>query len=324
MNFRFKIKIFSLIFIVVFSTSCNQQEANEILEEDISNIVNENFDSLIFIKPIQEFVYQTDSDTVLIGESGTKIYIEKNCFENNETVILRLVEYYSISDFILQGLTTTSNGNLIESKGMIYFDAINKKNGKPIEADFDKIKIAFAGVLEEDLKYEPKDSIYRIFKGNFDSNQINWEPEYIIKPRTTVYQRDSIVAVLYSNIFNISEFGWINLDKFIDEEEKCDLFVEVQNKSVEIQYSLVFYSINSIISGYKNNNQIKFKGIPKNEKVSLIGFGIIENKLYYNILDLTTETKGAKFPELILVEQEDLENIFNEKFGNDLTNRPSF
>lgn len=80
----------------------------------------------------QEFCIYAYKDTVIKGEQGTVIYIKAGTFmdETNTTdcVTLRLKEFFTKSDMILENLTTTSNGHPLESAGMIYIDA--EKDGK--------------------------------------------------------------------------------------------------------------------------------------------------------------------------------------------------
>jgi hypothetical protein len=80
----------------------------------------------------QEFCIYANKDTVIKGAQGTVIYIKAGTFmdETNTTdcVTLRLKEFFSKSDMLLENLTTTSNGHPLESAGMIYIEAV--KDGK--------------------------------------------------------------------------------------------------------------------------------------------------------------------------------------------------
>ncbi len=95
----------------------------------------------------QFFNINPKKDTIIIGQQGTKIVIPKNAFldsEGNivsENIQFELSEAFKIEDMILSNLTTSSNGKLLETDGMIFTNAtsngknlsINKKNPLYIE-----------------------------------------------------------------------------------------------------------------------------------------------------------------------------------------------
>ena len=67
----------------------------------------------------QKFEIDTEKDTLVIGEKGTKIIIPKNAFLDskgkviNQKIKLELSEALSLSDMIMSNLTTTSKGKLL-------------------------------------------------------------------------------------------------------------------------------------------------------------------------------------------------------------------
>ncbi len=73
-------------------------------------------------------VINANTDNVIEGKNGTIIVCPKNCFVNangtviNDNVKIELKEAFTLSDMLLENLSTTSNGNLLETDGMIYFN----------------------------------------------------------------------------------------------------------------------------------------------------------------------------------------------------------
>src|ERR1700761_2508531 len=67
----------------------------------------------------------SDSAYVLKSPKGAVLRIAKNSFDvpANTTIKLELKEAYSMQDILLAGLSTTSNGKLLKSGGMIYINA---------------------------------------------------------------------------------------------------------------------------------------------------------------------------------------------------------
>ena len=89
----------------------------------------------------QSFCIDPNRDTILILEQGTILTIPAHAFTiaSTECVTFKAKEVYSKSDMIRENLSTTSNGELLESGGMIYTEAadangntLSLANGKTI------------------------------------------------------------------------------------------------------------------------------------------------------------------------------------------------
>lgn len=115
---------------LVFSTNCTQ---NKVIET-IKMSLNDPFKSTMTTS--QFFDIKGNQDNVIEGEKGTIIIMPKGCFkdENGDIITaeikIELTEALAQSDMLLSNLNTTSNGHLMETDGMIYFNA--KANGKQL------------------------------------------------------------------------------------------------------------------------------------------------------------------------------------------------
>ncbi|WP_282051142.1 hypothetical protein [Maribacter aquivivus] len=80
----------------------------------------------------QYFKIEAKNDTVISGENGTIIVFQKGSFldsDNNivtDDIEIELTEALTIDEMILSNLTTISDGKLLETDGMIYFNATAK------------------------------------------------------------------------------------------------------------------------------------------------------------------------------------------------------
>jgi hypothetical protein len=82
----------------------------------------------------QEFCIRPDKDTVIRCAQGTLVYFKANSFEVKRgcsCVTIKVKEDFLKSDMILDNLSTTSNGRLIETQGMVYTEA-DDCNGRKI------------------------------------------------------------------------------------------------------------------------------------------------------------------------------------------------
>lgn len=127
------------------------------------------------IKPQkQEFMISLQENVVLEGEKGTIIHIKKNTLThaNGDSVRgevkVELTEFYSVLDFYSTNLTTVSNGEVIESGGMVLLKATAA--GQPL-------KIREGEYLDIDFP-EVTASGYQTFYGDsLADGSMNWIPE---------------------------------------------------------------------------------------------------------------------------------------------------
>ncbi|WPO77530.1 hypothetical protein [Flavobacterium sp. KACC 22761] len=123
-------------------------------------------------KKPQFFLINNQKDTTILCAEKTKITIKANSFvllktgkEATAKIKISVKEYYSISDMILGGLSTTSNGKLLETGGMLHIAAT--ANGEKCDLRKGKnMEIAFP-------KKGNKDGM-QLFNGIWQKNQINW------------------------------------------------------------------------------------------------------------------------------------------------------
>ena len=172
-----KLILISLLTVILFQ--CN----NNAITKTIKLHPTDPFKNTIV--PSQTFDIDSKQDNILEGKNGTVIVCPKGCFKNakgdivDDNVKIELSEALSIEDMILSNLTTTSNGNQLETDGMIFFNAtangeqltINKVNPIHIEIPTTKKK---AGMM--------------VYKGIKDENgNMNWiEPKVLDNTLTII------------------------------------------------------------------------------------------------------------------------------------------
>lgn len=129
------------------------------------------------------FSIDNDKDTLIIGSEGTTIFFEKGSFVQLDGTMpsgkikIALKECLKFSDMIRENLTTSSNGQPLETRGMINISAFSDdkelqiKNGKKYIIHFPKDST--------DIKKQ-----MCLFYGKRDSSQINWEldKETLLRP----------------------------------------------------------------------------------------------------------------------------------------------
>lgn len=114
----------------------------------------------------QTFCIDPNRDTILVLDQGTIISIQAGTFVNQKgCVTISAKEVYKKSDMLLENLSTTSNGKMLESGGMIYLEATNS-SGKPVSPKKEMAIFLPTTDYKNDMK---------LFKGNRDPHQVmNW------------------------------------------------------------------------------------------------------------------------------------------------------
>lgn len=156
--------ILGLITTTTLLTSCSTNKENP------SDIFTKVYSSDNILK--QTFSIDASRDTVLKGKAGTTIRISKNTFTDkqgrlvNGNVDIQYKEVLTELEMVLGNLTTTTNGQPLQTGGMIYINATANNEQLNI-ADNKQIGIVI-----------PTDSAkigMQLFEGTQDSTGINWE-----------------------------------------------------------------------------------------------------------------------------------------------------
>lgn len=124
----------------------------------------------------QFFDIDANKDNTVVGSQGTLIAAPKGCFldKNGNPVTgnikIELTECLSAEEMILSNLTTTSNGNPLETDGMVYINATS--NGEQLRID--KSNPIYVEIPTEKVK-----AGMQVYKGSRDENgNMEWsEPK---------------------------------------------------------------------------------------------------------------------------------------------------
>lgn len=181
------------IFIFITAIGCN---SDELIPITVKHSELDPFKTKMAKSQI--FKIEGKKDNIIEGKSGTKIVFPKGCFKNKKgnivdgEISIELAEALTMSDMILSNLTTNSNGKLLQTDGMLYFNAtqngeqlvVNKENPIYIELPTKKRKdgmSAYRGVRDSAgnmnwLDPKPIES----FLKTVDLNQLNFLPEHFL------------------------------------------------------------------------------------------------------------------------------------------------
>ena len=160
------------IFPIKSETKNELTEVVNLLIEPINNFYK------LLEKPATTFCINPTRDTILKCPEGTLLYVKANSFPiadkcKNNCLLLKIKEFYKYSDMLMENLTTTSDGRLLETYGMIKTEAMDCV-GDPISMADDNGLVVFVPTDEHP-------SGLKIFAGTRDeSDFINWKIDDIV------------------------------------------------------------------------------------------------------------------------------------------------
>lgn len=155
-----------LSFVLTLLAGCNKDQV-QVTKKFFDN---DPFDNTIVES--QTFKINSQKDTVIEGKEGTVLSFPKGCFVSldgnavNGKIELELAEALTMEKMLLSNLTTTSNQKLLETDGMIYFNATSK--GKQLRINPKK-------PVYIEIPTPNKKANMSVYKGIRDENgNMNW------------------------------------------------------------------------------------------------------------------------------------------------------
>lgn len=191
------------------------------------DIKEEVTEVLIPKKAAQKFIISSENDTTLICKEGTKLMIKANSFinTNNSEVLgmleLNVTEFYKLSDILLANLTTTSNGALLETGGMLYIEAKQNEFILNLKENA-RIEIAFSSKVQKENM--------QLFSGEWKEGTINWTLEKQDNPLVNNEIIEEDIEVPFAVIEQIPVYpGCENLQKASGKrcmKDSIDAFIQ--------------------------------------------------------------------------------------------------
>lgn len=207
--------------------------------------------------------------------SGNSIVFSPNSFDvfSDQVINICVEEYRSKLDFVKYGVTAQGDKGMLESQGM--FNLRAKCNNTVV-----KLK---RGVRYQLLLQNVKaGDTYYSFYGTDKGGDLSWRknPNEKFKITTTTetgedFLEEENISILWESEVTVlsgsfSKLGWINCDRFYNEEEKITMNFKIRSKE-EIHVYVVFHNINSVMPAKKIMNGVyTIDGIPKGKNISIV------------------------------------------------------
>jgi hypothetical protein len=269
----------------------------------------------------QYYTIDVAKDNTITCKQGTKLTITANTFEtNNKQLVQGIVqvevkEAYSYTDILANNLHTISNGNLLESGGMVYLK-VTQNN--------ELVTINIHHPIQVEMPTSNKKEGMQLF--NLVNN--DWMPNG--QEQETIVQRDTVLKELdiplngmdytpkknsntilvnkdFSKMYHflVRNFGWMNCDHFIHyTNPKTNIEIAINNPNsyyvLQTGY-LVFPKLKSSIFLMPNTSGFMQNNLPLGEEAYFISFKTDEHKVWSIIQKVIIDRnpiKAADYEEL--------------------------
>lgn len=159
------------------------QNSNQYSEKNTA-LMNSFFSAIE--KPLQNFNVDTDTDTTIVCENGTRILIPAGIFLTKDSsavkgaITIKVKEFYSYEDIISSKLSTISNGEQLISGGMVYITAT--QNGNELKVAPQKqlsLKMPVNKPYDEEMQLFTAEQVSYNLDLHTDTasgKNINWQP----------------------------------------------------------------------------------------------------------------------------------------------------
>ena len=234
------------------------------------------------INGVTRRIFKKDQSVQLYGRY-TQIYIPANSFNCDcDDIKLELKEFFTPSEMLLAGLTTTSGDKTLMTGGMIHIMAYCNGKEVPLKKGA-KANINFFTINES----------FGVFFGKEKNNIIDWTLDKDIKAELNSFEFEDEMEGGGEGLTVLTDkLGWINCDAFVNEGPTTELLVDLQKPTDSTYVRLIFLDMKSILPGYftnSENSKAFFKDIPKGKETNLLVYKIInKTHIHWAIADIKT------------------------------------
>jgi len=220
----------------------------------------------------QVFKVSVSKDTVITCKEGTKLTIPSNCFitksgkEVTGTVQLKTEEFYTKSDILLAGLTTLSDGKLLESGGMLNLLAY---------AGGEEVLLKQGKSIRIEMPANQKQEGMQLFNGVKDKDgKVNW---VLAERRKIIKKEKKDTAIVFTKAYNEVVNETIRIENAKKEElvsKKNDYpWAEYARKTDKYTiYKFSFYIFSNgttqMINFFKQGKLIRFAEVSFSQPVT--------------------------------------------------------
>lgn len=301
--------------------------------------------------PSQMFKIAADKPSIVKGKKGTKIQVNPEDFITEsgkplgKNIKVELKELLNQNQLLTSNAQTVSDGKLLISGGAYFIgmtsngEKLKLKDGKTLSVNFPKItdkKMTVFYGQKDDLGQMNWQGTSQAFKSSqkpttesngsykivvtrasdFDALTEYLDSGYVETPQqkqeNLKREKDKVVDQKVYDEIGINKLGYINCDRFLDEQNLTNLYATFNpsDSIINANIYLVFKSINSVMHCYSSKNP-KFQNIPVGYKARLIAYTVKNEKVFAYYSDLTITDGQQLALDLKEINEKDFKKLIN-------------
>ncbi len=168
--------------------------------------------------PIQEFWINPHIDNLLEGIGGVSIFITRNTFtefgrtarhmssKTDSEIKITLKEVYKKSQAVEERLSTvTTDGNVLESGGMVYLNAENNRQSQ--------LRARKPVTIQMPPRLNPLLAYMQIYQSRMSGRSVSWDLDKNTELQSDVWQNRETLSYAFQTV----QLQWINCDRISAE-----------------------------------------------------------------------------------------------------------
>ncbi|HET6766299.1 MAG TPA: energy transducer TonB [Chitinophagaceae bacterium] len=221
------------------------------------------------------------------GDAKLKQYLEKN-IEYPDSLAERGINARLVVDFEIDSTGKVVNTAVRNSPDTLFSAIVQNTfsrmpkwkpavtNGKPVSVRFEQ-QVNFISGVSEGFTYDP------LYKSNFEK-KVN---------DTNINGLQT--AEIRQYLFSSTKLGWINCDRYYnDGKPRTDFYVKTAAYP-GADVKIIFHRFNGILQGEKTSLGYVFKGVPVDEKITVLAIAKQKEK---NFISLSESSTGSLMGDL--------------------------
>ncbi|MGE0021522.1 MAG: energy transducer TonB [Draconibacterium sp.] len=291
--------------------------SNELTLIDVAPVTDSNSEVFFIVEDMPEFPG---------GEQAMRRFLKENAIYPS-SMLNKNIEGKVTVTFVVDSEGNTTNIRVVKGldetldKAAVY--AVSnfptwkpgKQRGRPVdvsytisvnfsapEGELNQEEINKSKVLEEKLKSFQYDNESAKFLSNSERNR-----KFEKNIGDGNFKETSVYEV-NRYLFSSNRFGWLNCDRFLDENRNLtDLYI-LNEKPKNTIVNVIFHRFKSLVPGNIESEKVVFRNIPAGEKVTIVAVKAEESEILLSVKEIVVTDKKDIIPDFQKVTLELLKN----------------
>lgn len=291
--------------------------SNELTLIDVAPVTDSNLEVFFIVEEMPEFPG---------GDQAMRRFLKENAIYPS-SMLGKEVEGKVTVTFVVDSEGNTTNIRVVNGLDEILDKAAvyavsnfptwkpGRQRGRPVDVSY-TVSVNFSAqdrelTREEINKSKDLEEKLKSFKYDNESAKFLSNSERNRKFEKNIGDgnfKETSVYEVNRYLFSTNRFGWLNCDRFLNENRNLtDLFVLNENSDNTI-VSVIFHRFKSLVPGNIESEKVVFRNIPVGEKVTIVAVKTEESEILLSVKEIVVTYKKDIIPDFQKVTLELLKN----------------